>query len=238
VKGRTGLKTNSQIFYYRNGQIREEFKMRDRQRHGVSRTWHKNGQLAEEEPFVNNLPHGVFRQWDESGKLLGEYTMVRGTGLKRYWHENGQLRDESFLVRGKCCGRSRSWLRDGTLTQDSLWIDLINLTDADYNAVLQHNQIPDIRDKKRPILFDSLAYDRRFHRLSIAAWLVKPHPCEARVWLKRNVGEKAFPSLGSFKTRRPTAIKRATDSLMICLYDYLKHRPNAPPSAKCVHACP
>jgi hypothetical protein len=121
-------------FYYRNGHLQAEVREVGGEFHGFNRTWHHNDQLAEELHYRHGLLHGLSRQWDEKGRLLGSFTLNHGTGTQRYWHQNGKLRLEINSLNGKFHGRMRLWLRDGTLVQETYYI---NNVDVRVNGLLE-----------------------------------------------------------------------------------------------------
>jgi len=179
--------------------------------HGLYRTWHFNCKLAQELRYRHGLLHGVNREWDASGRLLGSFTMHRGTGTQRYWHQNGRLRLEINSLNGKFHGRMRMWLLDGTLVQETFYINNVDVTRVAYlKAARQHPDWP--QHKGQPagkVARESRALKLRQHELFIESLLEIPH-AEAKQWLSA-AKNPDLRSLAKFRTS--TAALRFVETL-------------------------
>jgi MORN repeat variant len=197
--------------YYRNGQIRMEDRELGGQLHGLCQTWHYNGQLAEELSYRHGQLHGTSRQWDEHGHLLGSFTMNHGTGRQRYWHYNGKLRSEINSLNGKFFGRMRIWMRDGTLVQETYYINYVDVTRAAYlKAARKHPEWPQHEGEPAGrVARKSSALKLKQHELFMVSLLAKKH-AEARQWLSA-AKHPDMRSLARFRTS--TAALRFVETL-------------------------
>lgn len=193
-------KRRTDRLYYRNGQARMEDRKADGQLHGLCRTWHYNGQLAEELRYRHGKMHGLCREWDDHGRLLGSFTINHGTGLQRYWHNNGQLKHEAYTLDGKFNGRMRIWLRDGTLVQETFYINNVDVTRVLYLKTAQkYPAWPQYKGEKAGrVARKSSALERKKHELFIESLLEKSH-AEARKWLT-DAKRPDARSLAKFRT--------------------------------------
>jgi hypothetical protein len=198
-------------FYYRNNKIHAENREVAGQPHGFNRTWHFNGQLAQELRYRHGLLHGVSREWDESGRLLGSFTMKHGTGTQHYWHQNGRLRLEINSFKGKFFGRMRLWLWDGTLVQETYYINNVEVPRSVY--LKTSRKYPDWPQHEGQlagkVAREGRALKRRQHELFIESLLEKSH-AEARRWLCA-AKNPDLRSLAKFRTSR--AALRFVDTL-------------------------
>jgi hypothetical protein len=189
-------------FYYRNGYVHLETREVAGKFHGLNRTWHHNGRLAEQLSYRHGLLHGMSPQWDEKGHLLGSFAMSQGTGTQRYWHQNGRLRLEINSLKGKFFGRMRLWLRDGTLVQETYYVNNVDVSRARYlQAAREHPEWPQHeREPAGKVAPDNQTLKRKEHELFIESLLETPCS-DARQWL--TTGKNAnLRSLARFRTAR------------------------------------
>jgi hypothetical protein len=192
--------------FYRNGQLYEQVPVRNGRRHGIVRVWHKNGVHASEEPFQNGLLHGVCRHWNEAGRRLGEYRMIRGTGLQRDWHDNGKLRIEVSTIQGEFCGRNRIWLRDGTLLTERFYLHGLAVSAEAYRAAAAKDKtLPRFRGKPAKLTGKNRIKPLHIHRVFVDSLLEKRNQREARKWLAKKTGDQTARSLGRFKRENDAA---------------------------------
>jgi hypothetical protein len=170
--------------------------------HGFNRTWHHNDQLAEELSYRHGLLHGTSRQWDEKGRLLGCFMMDHGTGRQLYWHQNRKLRLEINSLNGKFHGRMRLWLRDGTLVQETYYINNLDVPRARYlKAAREHPDWPQHEGEPAgKAARDNQALKRKEHEFFIESLLEKSC-AEARHWLN-TVNNPELRSLARFRTAK------------------------------------
>jgi antitoxin component YwqK of YwqJK toxin-antitoxin module len=109
--------------FYEDGNVRAECTLVDGLPHGVTRHWHPNGALALEIPMSHGLIDGIVSQWTDARVLLGTSQITRGTGVYRRWHPNGVLACETPMVDGRTTGRERFFWDDGTLIEESFYIE-------------------------------------------------------------------------------------------------------------------
>jgi hypothetical protein len=189
-------------FYYRNRHVHSETREVAGKFHGFNRTWHHNDQLAEELCYRHGLLHGTSRQWDEKGRLLGSFTMKHGTGRQLYWYQNGNLKLEMNSLNGRFHGRMRLWLRDGTLVQETYYINNVDVPRIRYlKAAREHPDWPqhegELAGKVAP---DNQALKRKEHELFMESLLEKSC-AEARQWLSL-AHNPDLRSLGRFRTAK------------------------------------
>lgn len=194
------MKRTIEKSFYRNGQLREAVPLQNGRRHGVVRVWHKNGQLASVEHYKHGLLDGVCRQWDESGRLLGEYEMIRGTGVQYQWHDNGRLQSGISTVGGAFTGRNRIWLRDGTLLSERFYLsDKIVSFHAYRKAASKDKSLPRFKDKPAKLPRNGRSTEKHILDVFLYSLLKRPRRSEARAWLLRKGGDRTTRSLGRFR---------------------------------------
>lgn len=200
------MRTTIQQTFYRNDQLREEVRLRQRRRHGVVRAWHKNGILASEESYENDLLHGVCRQWNEKGKLLGSYKIVHGTGVQLRWFDDGRLQAEQSFVNGLAAGRWRLWLQDGSLASEEWLIENHEVSRSEYlKAAAHHPDWPTYPSEPiRPRVLPPGKGDVRAFRLHCDWLLAKPNTREAPVWLEKENDARRY--VGRLKTKQARAL--------------------------------
>jgi hypothetical protein len=189
-------------FYYRNGHVHMEIRQVAGEFHGFNRTWYHNDQLAEEQHYHHGLLQGITRQWDENGRLLGSFTMNHGTGRQFYWHENGNPRLEINSFNGRFYGRMRLWLRDGTLVQETYYINNVDVTRTKYlKAAREHPDWPQHEGQPAgKVARDNQALKLKEYELFIDSLLERPC-AEARQWLSPSKNPDSR-SLAKFRTSK------------------------------------
>jgi hypothetical protein len=192
--------------FYRHGQLRERTPLKNGLRHGIVRIWHRNGVRASEEPYQNGLLHGVCRHWNEAGRRLGQYRLIRGTGIQRGWHDNGKLQVEVSTVGGDFCGRIRMWLRDGTLLSERFYLHGVLVSAEKYRkATAKRKMLPRFRGKPADLTGQNRVKPLHIHRVFVDSLLEKHNQREARKWLAKKTGDQTVRSLGRFKREKDAA---------------------------------
>ena len=87
--------------YYPNGQIKEEYGVKDGRREGFMRKYYENGVLQEEAMYKN-------------GALEGPY---------KFYYKNGQLFTEGFFRNGTVDGPVKEYYKDGKLFAQDVFKD-------------------------------------------------------------------------------------------------------------------
>jgi hypothetical protein len=130
--------------------------------------------------------------------------MNQGTGTQRYWHQNGRLRLEINSLNGKFHGRMRLWLRDGTLVQETYYINNVDVSRSRYlKAAREHADWPQHeREPAGKVARETQALKRKEHELFIESLLEKSC-AEARQWLSV-APNSDLRSLGRFRTAKAT----------------------------------
>jgi hypothetical protein len=128
--------------------------------------------------------------------------MNHGTGTQRYWHQNGRLRLEINSLNGKFFGRMRLWLRDGSLVQETYYINNADVSRARYlKAANDHADWPHHdREPAGKVARETQALKRKEYELFIESLLEEPC-AEARQWLSA-VRNADLRSLARFRTAK------------------------------------
>jgi hypothetical protein len=146
--------------------------------------------------------HGTSRQWNKDGRLLGSFTLNHGSGTQRYWHQNGRLRLEINSLKGKFFGRMRLWLRDGSLVQETYYINNVDVPRTEYlSAAREHPDWPQHeREPAGKVASDNQTLKRKEHELFIE-FLLENSCAEAGQWFStaKNPGLR---SLAKFRTTK------------------------------------
>jgi hypothetical protein len=126
----------------------------------------------------------------------------QGTGTQRYWHQNGKLRLEINSLNGKFFGRMRLWLRDGTLVQETYYINNVDVPRVRYlKAAREHPDWPQHEGETAgKVARDNQVLQRKEHELFIES-LLENSCAEARQWLT-TVEDPDLRSLARFRTAK------------------------------------
>lgn len=83
----------------------------------VKKEYYPNGQLKEEYEIKNDTANGIFKCYYENGSIKKEgiYKNGRTEGLVRGYYKNGQIEWEAFYKNGKENGAFREYSEDGIL---------------------------------------------------------------------------------------------------------------------------
>ncbi|MCX6864898.1 MAG: hypothetical protein NTV46_01525 [Verrucomicrobia bacterium] len=65
--------------------------LKNDKKHGIQREWHLNGKPKLEAPYQDGNMEGRFKVWNANGDLIGQYTMLKGTGVVTVYDEQGRL---------------------------------------------------------------------------------------------------------------------------------------------------
>jgi hypothetical protein len=106
--------------WHPNGELADEYELKNGLIVGVRREWHDNGALAKTTPFESGHVHGIVRQWSREGKLLGEYTMTHGRGVKRVWNDDGTVQLEHEQI-SQSAARGKVYDDRGKAREVFLW---------------------------------------------------------------------------------------------------------------------
>jgi antitoxin component YwqK of YwqJK toxin-antitoxin module len=64
--------TGREVWYWPNGNTKDEMLWRDGMPHGKSTTWYENGQKIFEGEYRNGTPYGIWTKWNEDGEKISE----------------------------------------------------------------------------------------------------------------------------------------------------------------------
>jgi len=92
------------------------------QKHGVQREWYTNAQLKSERPYRDGAMDGLFRHWDEQGRLIGQYQLVKGSGLVRIYDSSGVLVEEASYKDGLSHGLTMT-VSDSAQSRSFVWYE-------------------------------------------------------------------------------------------------------------------
>lgn len=67
IYNQEGQKSEKEIWYYDNGQVRLETPFKNGLEHGVEKKFYKNGVREYELTYKNGVKHGLIRRWDIDG---------------------------------------------------------------------------------------------------------------------------------------------------------------------------
>jgi len=89
--------------YYLNNKIESVIPMLDSLKHGLSMYYFENGNLKEERPYINGKVEGVVKQYYENGKLKELFSIYRGKreGITTYYDENSGMIENVKFINGK-----------------------------------------------------------------------------------------------------------------------------------------
>ncbi|GAB7088936.1 toxin-antitoxin system YwqK family antitoxin [Marinifilum fragile] len=112
------------VFYYNNGQLRNQKSYTNGKRNGLVKEWYPNGQIMIEAIFENGKYNGECYSWFENGNMMESSQFVMGIkdGESKQYFENGILKEKGNYSEGVKIGRWEYWDNQGRLrkTEDYL----------------------------------------------------------------------------------------------------------------------
>lgn len=91
---------DKEIYQYPTGQVKEEYEIKNGERHGLARSFYENGKLKATGFYKNGLPDSTYVQYYENGnvKVEGRFDK-KGVedGEKRFYFETGELKQIEYL---------------------------------------------------------------------------------------------------------------------------------------------
>jgi antitoxin component YwqK of YwqJK toxin-antitoxin module len=106
------------IFYYDNGQKRQEETYKEGKLDGLRTFWSNNGQKTSEGTWKDGKEDGLSTHWWDNGQMgsEGPYKDGKLDGLHTEWYYNGQKKDELTFKDGKLISK-KEWNEDGSVKE-------------------------------------------------------------------------------------------------------------------------
>lgn len=102
--------------YYPNGQLKQEFFIKDNVSDGLEKEYDERGNLIAEQIWRNGKKEGISTYYYEDGsKEEIPYVNDVHNGLSKLYHPNGQLAAESYVIDGVQEGLMKNYYPDGAL---------------------------------------------------------------------------------------------------------------------------
>jgi antitoxin component YwqK of YwqJK toxin-antitoxin module len=85
------------VRFYINGEKREEFHLKDGQKHGTCTMWHVNGKKRSKSNYFEDTYHGEYIEWFDNGikNYEGYYEKGEISGTWRFYNRDGSLQSET-----------------------------------------------------------------------------------------------------------------------------------------------
>jgi len=118
-----GKVTASAKLYYPNGQLRQEFFMKDNIGDGPEKEYYENGNLKAERMWKNGKMDGISKYYDENGNIDLLITFKEGLkdGIKRTYYKNGKPDTISYFKKDKEDGIFTYYYENGNLESEVTW---------------------------------------------------------------------------------------------------------------------
>jgi antitoxin component YwqK of YwqJK toxin-antitoxin module len=113
-------KSGKRVYYYENGQIKEERNFKDGKNDGKFTYYYENGQIKEERHYKDGRwvrKDGKFISYYENGQIWEERNFKDGKlgGKYTYYHKNGQIKGEGNFKDDKRDGKWTYYNKDGSI---------------------------------------------------------------------------------------------------------------------------
>lgn len=117
--------SNTDIFYYSDGTIKEIRKTTNDKLHGSWKLFYANGQLKKEGTFENDKAQGAWKIYSENGVLLYIENYKKGIehGNWKAFHSNGKTKIEGAFVDGKRQGAWKVYHPSGVIAKIIIFED-------------------------------------------------------------------------------------------------------------------
>lgn len=111
--------------YYANGQLAEEYRLKDDKPHGPTKVWHESGKLRSEATFVDGKHQGEVRVYYENGNLFAIHQVRDGRkhGLNQWFYPDGTLKSYEMYKDDLQHGTGKFYYEDGTLKEESEFVN-------------------------------------------------------------------------------------------------------------------
>ncbi len=102
--------------YYPNGNIKAEIAVKDRKRHGLSKTYYESGVVRQSIEYADNKKNGEARTNYESGDpyQITRYVDDKKQGIRELYRQNGMLMSEIPYHDDRPCAGVKEYLLDGS----------------------------------------------------------------------------------------------------------------------------
>ncbi|MCA9404036.1 MAG: ankyrin repeat domain-containing protein [Candidatus Omnitrophica bacterium] len=111
--------------YYANGQLAEEYRLKDDEPYGPAKVWHENGQLRSEATFADGKHQGEVRVYYANGNLFAIHQVRNGLkhGLNQWFYPDGTLKSYEMYADNLQHGPGKFYYQDGTLKEESTFFE-------------------------------------------------------------------------------------------------------------------
>ena len=96
------LKNGLCVYWFSNGQKKEEVNFKEGKKNGLLSGWYQNGNKRCEINYINDDKDGLSIYWYQNGNKKGEENWESGlpVGLWTEWHNNGKIYSEGVFRSG------------------------------------------------------------------------------------------------------------------------------------------
>lgn len=110
--------------YYPNGQLKNQYQMKEGKLDGESKSYYENGNLKKIAQWKNDKENGLVQFYDEDGVLTSDETYRDGRleGPARFFYPNGQVKELVNYSFDKENGEAKRYAENGTLEKEWSYI--------------------------------------------------------------------------------------------------------------------
>ena len=111
--------------WYKNGQLKEKYNMKNGEFDGDWTSWYKNGQIKERINYKKGKRVGFIKEFFENGNIKRRIQIKddRKDGLFEEYYENGNIKSKGYKKVFKKLGKWEFYNEDGTLKMvEEYWV--------------------------------------------------------------------------------------------------------------------
>lgn len=112
---KNGVRDGAFVTLHPDGTVAVRGAYKDGKLDGAWQRHHPSGAVAEVGSYAGDVKDGHWRQLGPTGALLGEYDLVKGSGVERRWLDDGSLYSERTIKNGVGNGALKIFAPDGTV---------------------------------------------------------------------------------------------------------------------------
>jgi len=111
--------------FYKSGELRDEYHLKNGELNGAYKTYYKNGVLKAQLNFKNDKPNGLKKFYSKGGFLKSEEQYIDGelNGVVKEYNKNGNVIAKSEFVNGKQDGKTIEYFENGNIKVKSNFTD-------------------------------------------------------------------------------------------------------------------
>ena len=96
---RNKIEKSKELFYFENGQKKEELTVKNNSRQGSYTGWYENGQKRFQGTYKDDKDDGLYTTWYENGqkRFQGTYKDDKKVDVIGRWNEDGSVKKEPFI---------------------------------------------------------------------------------------------------------------------------------------------